>query len=47
MITSGISQYQHKAVMMQFHEIVARYTEFFKIRKECIAPVLEALVDRR
>ncbi|KAF8968103.1 armadillo-type protein [Flammula alnicola] len=30
-----------------FFETVSRYTDFFKIRKECIIPTLEAMVDTR
>lgn len=44
---SRISAYPHKAVVMQFFETVARYGDFFKVRKECIIPTLEAMVDNR
>ncbi|KAG8977966.1 pre-tRNA nuclear export protein, partial [Tulasnella sp. 427] len=47
LIQSGISSYPHVAVRAQFFESVGRYLEFFKDRKECIIPVLEALVDER
>ena len=47
LVHSGISSYPHRAVALQFFETVARYTDFFKIRKECIIPTLESMVDKR
>ncbi|KNZ81909.1 Exportin-T [Termitomyces sp. J132] len=47
LVQSGIASYPHHAVSLQFFETVSRYTDFFKIRKECIIPTLEAMVDRR
>ncbi|KAF8589812.1 ARM repeat-containing protein [Ramaria rubella] len=47
LIRSGISAYPHTTVVMQFFETAARYGDFFKVRKECIIPVIEALVDAR
>ncbi|KAG6820945.1 hypothetical protein H0H93_009181 [Arthromyces matolae] len=47
LVQSGIVSYPHHAVSLQFFETVSRYTDFFKIRKECIIPTLEAMVDRR
>ncbi|KAG9047337.1 pre-tRNA nuclear export protein [Tulasnella sp. UAMH 9824] len=47
LVQSGISSYPHVAVRAQFFESVGRYVDFFKDRKECIIPVLEALVDQR
>ncbi|KIJ62794.1 hypothetical protein HYDPIDRAFT_113893 [Hydnomerulius pinastri MD-312] len=47
LVQSGISAYPHRAVVMQFFETVARYGDFFKIRKDCIMPTLEAMVDGR
>jgi exportin-T len=47
MVQSNISAYPHTAVVMQFFETVSRYGDFFKVRKECIVPVLEAMVDAR
>lgn len=47
LMQSGISAYPHRAVVMQFFETVARYSDFFKIRKDCIMPALEAMVDAR
>lgn len=44
---SGISAYPHRYVALQFFETVCRYTDFFKVRKECIVPTLEAFVDQR
>ncbi|KAH9031084.1 ARM repeat-containing protein [Lactarius hengduanensis] len=42
-----ISAYPNQAVIMQFFETVARYGDFFKVRKQCIVPALEAMVDVR
>ena len=47
LVTSGISTYPHTAVVAQFFEAVGRYGDFFKVRKDCIVPVLEALMDAR
>lgn len=47
LVQSGISAYPHRAVVMQFFETVARYGDFFKIRKDCIMPAMEALVSNR
>jgi exportin-T len=47
LIQSNISQYPHSAVLMQYFEAVARYGEFFKLRKECVPRVLEAFVTER
>lgn len=47
LVQSGISSYPHWTVAMQFFETTARYGDFFKIRKECIIPTLEAMVDQR
>jgi len=47
LIESGMSGYPHPAVALQFFETVSRYTDFFKVRKECIIPVLESMVDSR
>ncbi|KAF5382216.1 hypothetical protein D9615_004331 [Tricholomella constricta] len=47
LVQSGIVSYPHHAVSLQFFETVSRYTDFFKIRKECIIPTLEAMVGTR
>ncbi|KAI9566771.1 armadillo-type protein [Boletus coccyginus] len=47
LVQSGISAYPHRAVVMQFFETVARYGDFFKIRKDCIMSTMEALVSNR
>ncbi|KAF9267725.1 ARM repeat-containing protein [Marasmius fiardii PR-910] len=47
LVQSGISAYPHQAVALQFFEAVSRYGDFFKVRKECIVPVLEAMIDSR
>ncbi|KAL6302369.1 ARM repeat-containing protein [Sparassis latifolia] len=47
LVQSGISGYPHKTVVMQFFETTARYVDFFKVRKECILPTLQAMMDTR
>jgi exportin-T len=47
LVQSNIVSYPHRAVALQYFETIARYTDFFKIRKECIIPTLEAMVDSR
>ncbi|KAH9945166.1 ARM repeat-containing protein [Epithele typhae] len=47
LVQSGISEYPHKTVAMQFFETIARYGDFFKVRKECIMPALQAVVGPR
>jgi exportin-T len=47
LIESGITAYPHQTVIMQAFEAIVRYTDFFKVRKQCIIPALEAMVDTR
>jgi exportin-T len=47
LIQSGISAYPHPAVSIQFFETTCRYTDFFKVRKECVMPALHAMIDTR
>ena len=47
LVQSGISAYPHHTVTLQFFETAARYTDFFKVRKECIMPTLHAMIDQR
>ncbi|KAH7884716.1 armadillo-type protein [Phlebopus sp. FC_14] len=47
LVQSGISAYPHRAVVMQYFETVARYGDFFKVRKDCIVPALAAMMDTR
>lgn len=47
LVQSRISAYPHKSVAMQFFETAARYGDFFKVRKECILPTLQAMIDVR
>ncbi|OBZ72293.1 Exportin-T [Grifola frondosa] len=47
LVQSGISSYPNKTVVMQFFETAARYGDFFKVRKECIMPTLQAMMDTR
>ncbi|CCM00091.1 uncharacterized protein FIBRA_02118 [Fibroporia radiculosa] len=47
LVQSGISAYPHKTVVMQFFETAARYGDFFKVRKDCIMPTLQPMMDAR
>ncbi|THH00220.1 hypothetical protein EW026_g2257 [Hermanssonia centrifuga] len=47
LVQSGFSAYPNKTVAMQFFETTARYGDFFKVRKECIVPTLQAMMDAR
>ncbi|KAJ4477161.1 armadillo-type protein [Lentinula aciculospora] len=47
LIQSGMSAYPHQTVALQFFETVSRYSDFFKVRKQCIVPTLQAMIDRR
>lgn len=47
LVQSGIASYPNKHVVLQYFETVSRYTDFFKVRKECILPALEAMMDAR
>lgn len=47
LMQSGISSYPHKTVVMLFYETAVRYGDFFKVRKECIVPTLQAMLDTR
>ncbi|KAJ3517935.1 hypothetical protein NLJ89_g183 [Agrocybe chaxingu] len=47
LVQSGIASFSNRSVALQVFETVSRYTDFFKVRKECIIPTLEAIVDVR
>ncbi|KAF9036225.1 armadillo-type protein [Panaeolus papilionaceus] len=47
LVQSGIASFPNRTVSLQFFEAVSRYTDFFKVRRECIIPTLEAMVDQR
>ena len=47
LLRSRISTYPNPTVAMQFFETVARYADFFKVRKENVLPALEAFLDAR
>ncbi|KII89963.1 hypothetical protein PLICRDRAFT_40145 [Plicaturopsis crispa FD-325 SS-3] len=47
LVQSGISGYPRREVTMQFFETAARYGDFFKVRRECIMPTLQAMIDPR
>ena len=47
LVQSGIASFPNRTVALQFFETVARYTDFFKVRKECIIPALEPMIDTR
>ncbi|KAJ6513272.1 armadillo-type protein [Mycena sanguinolenta] len=47
LVQSNISSYPHRSVTLQFFETAARYPDFFKVRRACIMPTLEAMIDAR
>jgi exportin-T len=47
LVQSKIAEHPHRTVAMQFFETVARYGDFFKVRKDCIVPALVAMVGPR
>ena len=47
LVQSGISDFPNQTVTMQFFETVSRYGDFFKVRKDCILPTLQAMVGPR
>ncbi|KAJ7066937.1 armadillo-type protein [Mycena amicta] len=47
LVQSNISSHPKRIVGLQFFETVSRYPDFFKVRKECIMPTLEAMIDVR
>lgn len=49
LIQSNVYAYpsQHPFVVSMFYETVGRYGEFFKTRRECVGPVLEAFIGER
>ncbi|CAK5283785.1 unnamed protein product [Mycena citricolor] len=47
LIQSNLSSHPDRRVALQFFEAVSRYPDFFKVRKECILPILEAMIDSR
>ncbi|KAK7033114.1 Exportin-T [Favolaschia claudopus] len=47
LVQSNISTFPHRNVALQFFETTARYPDFFKVRRECIMPTLEAMIDTR
>lgn len=47
LLRSNIVAYPNNAVTMQYFETCARYADFFKVRKECVVPLLEGLVGPR
>ena len=47
MMEGGISTYPNNTVVMQYFETIGRYGDFFKVRKDCVVPALQAMVDER
>ncbi|XP_028811003.1 exportin-T isoform X2 [Denticeps clupeoides] len=47
LITSGVSEYQHSSVSLEFFETVVRYDKFFIVEPQHIASVLMAFLDHR
>lgn len=46
-VQSNISAYGHPAVALQFFECTGRYAEFFKLRTDCVKPILGSFLDTR
>ncbi|KAK8849681.1 hypothetical protein IAR55_005016 [Kwoniella newhampshirensis] len=46
-MSSGISNYPHPSVTLQYFEIFVRYVEFWKSKTEAIQPMFEAILDSR
>jgi exportin-T len=46
-VQSGITNYPHPAVALQFFECATRYSEFFRVRPDVVQPTLAALLDAR
>ncbi|EJD48923.1 ARM repeat-containing protein [Auricularia subglabra TFB-10046 SS5] len=44
LMRSGMARYPHPTVSLQFFETLARYGDFFRVRKGCVVPALEALI---
>ncbi|KAF7327748.1 Exportin-T [Mycena kentingensis (nom. inval.)] len=47
LVQANIPAYPTAMVGLQFFETVSRYPDFFKVRKECILPTLEAMIGTR
>ncbi|XP_007893474.1 exportin-T isoform X1 [Callorhinchus milii] len=47
LVTSGVSQYQHTSVALEFFETVVRYEKFFSVEPQHIPTVLMAFLDHR
>ncbi|MGH0147853.1 UNVERIFIED_CONTAM: hypothetical protein FKN15_062915 [Acipenser sinensis] len=47
LVTSGVSEYQHTSVVLEFFETVVRYDKFFIVEPQHIPHVLMAFLDHR
>ncbi|KAJ8411343.1 hypothetical protein AAFF_G00173490 [Aldrovandia affinis] len=47
LVTSGVSEYQHTSVTLEFFETVVRYDKFFIVEPQHIPNVLMAFLDHR
>jgi len=47
LIQSNIASFPNRSVALQFYETVSRYADFFKVRRECIIPTLQSMIDAR
>lgn len=46
-MTSGIVNYPHPSVPLQYFEIAVRYAEFWRCKTGSVQPMLEAMLDQR
>ena len=46
-VSSGISNYPHPGVTLQYFETAVRYVEFWKAKDGLIQPMFEAMLDQR
>ncbi|XP_033882929.1 exportin-T isoform X3 [Acipenser ruthenus] len=47
LVTSGVSEYRHASVVLEFFETVVRYDKFFTVEPQHIPHVLMAFLDHR
>ena len=47
LVRSNLYKHSHPFVIAHFFEAIGRYGEFFRVRKECIGPVLDAFIGSK
>jgi exportin-T len=47
LVQSNVYKHPHPFVIVQFFETIGRYGDFFRTRKECIGPVLDAFIGSK